>query len=101
MAQVKAAGGITRKVKWLGRSGAPDQFAAVHRRCFFVELKRPVGGRVKGDQAREAEVLRGHGATVFLGVNTKEWVDQILLNAKEMNDEQWRRYAAAGQPTGG
>lgn len=62
--RVTEAGGITRKVEWIGRRGAPD------RVCFFpggktawVELKT-LTGKLSRTQIHEIETLRKLGADV-------------------------------------
>lgn len=77
VARVKAAGGDTRKVKWLCRNGAPDRF------CFwpgghnaFVELKRP-GGKARTAQQREHDRLLAAGIDVRL-VDSHEAVDRFI-----------------------
>ena len=38
---IKAAGGEVRKLRWIGRRGAPDRFVMLKGVSCFVELKRP------------------------------------------------------------
>ena len=74
MTRVKSMGGEVRKVKWIGRRGAPDRLVMLppHRpdgilmasRCtVWVELKAP-GAKPKPHQAREHERMRAMGQRV-------------------------------------
>lgn len=66
---VKAKGGEVRKVKWIGRRGAPDRLVMIpHKPPFFgfnfyVELKRPKKGPTTA-QAKEHERMRNCGIDV-------------------------------------
>lgn len=61
--EVKKRGGVVRKLRWDGVSGAPDRVVlAPGPRIAFVELKRPDGtGRVSKLQARELRLLQRMG----------------------------------------
>lgn len=67
--RVTAMGGEVRKVKWIGRRGAPDRLVMLplSERCnpttFWVELKAP-GEKAKPHQAREHERMRVMGQIV-------------------------------------
>lgn len=74
--RVKALGGEVRKVKWLGRNGAPDRFAMLPGRSLWVELKA-TGEKAKPHQAREHERLRRTGQRVEV-VDSIERVDEVL-----------------------
>lgn len=54
---VKEAGGEIRKVRWIGRRGAPDELVLLERFACFVELKAP-GEEPDVHQAREHRKLR-------------------------------------------
>lgn len=58
--QVRKAGGETRKVKWIGRTGAPDRLVLLPNFACFVELKRP-GKKPTKRQATELWVLETAG----------------------------------------
>ena len=62
--KVKEAGGETRKLKWIGRRGAPDRVVFLNG-AHFVELKRP-GCDLRSEQLREVSRLRKHGAEVWV-----------------------------------
>lgn len=60
---VMALGGEVRKVKWIGRRGAPDRIVMLPGLSVWVELKAP-GEKVKPHQAREHERMRALGQNV-------------------------------------
>lgn len=89
--QVKALGGEVRKVKWIGRRGAPDRIVMLPcreiewygpdypvdpDRTIWIELKRP-GEKVKPHQAREHDRMRKMGQRVEV-VDSFERVDEAL-----------------------
>jgi hypothetical protein len=87
--RVKALGGEVRKVKWLGRAGAPDRlvmlpFVAVWKlsqeshpaRTIWVELKAP-GEKAKPHQAREHQRMRAMGQRVEV-IDSFEQIDEVL-----------------------
>ncbi len=90
--RAKELGGEVRKVKWIGRNGAPDrlvmlppkteecpQYGAVSRgdnRTIWVELKAP-GEKCKPHQQREHERMRRMGQRVEV-VDSIERVDEVL-----------------------
>ena len=74
--QVKAKGGEVRKVKWIGRNGAPDRIVMLPDRTVWVELKAP-GEKAKPHQVREHERMRKMGQRVEV-VDSFERVDEVL-----------------------
>jgi hypothetical protein len=74
--RVKALGGEVRKVKWLGRHGAPDRLVMLPDRTVWVELKAP-GEKAKPHQQREHERMRAMGQRVEV-VDSFEGVDEVL-----------------------
>lgn len=100
--QVKAKGGEVRKVRWIGRHGAPDRLVMlpdrplplgrdrgpIHarldkleaefqgRRTIWVELKAP-GEKCRPHQIREHERMRRMGQRVEV-VDSFERVDEVL-----------------------
>jgi hypothetical protein len=88
LAQVKALGGETRKVKWLDRDGAPDRLVmlpeiasrgpagTIPAERFLVELKAP-GKKPTATQLREHERLRKFGWRVEV-VDSFERVNEVL-----------------------
>lgn len=92
VARVKALGGEVRKVKWIGRDGAPDRVVMLPsllctRRgwstTLWVELKRP-GGKAtfpkdahERKQHREHERMRRRGQRVEV-IDAIEGVEALL-----------------------
>jgi hypothetical protein len=84
--RAKELGGEVRKVKWIGRSGAPDRLAMLpgycHMTCghlpqtIWVELKAP-GKKPKPHQIREHERMRKMGQRVVV-IDSYEGVDEVL-----------------------
>ncbi len=76
--RAKALGGVVRKVKWLGRTGAPDRLVLLpgNSRALWVELKRP-GGKADMHQLREHEVMRALGQSVTV-LDSIEAIDEWL-----------------------
>lgn len=74
--QVAAHGGEVRKVKWLGRDGAPDRLALFPYCLIWVELKRP-GKKAEPHQEREHERLRAYGQQVYV-IDSREAVDNLM-----------------------
>lgn len=74
--RVKAMGGEVRKVKWVGRSHAPDRRVMLPGRCLWVELKAP-GAKCRPGQVREHERMRSQGEYVEV-VDSLERVDEVL-----------------------
>jgi hypothetical protein len=96
VARAKALGGEVRKVKWLGRVGAPDRLvmlpprqADAHEgrpgagRTIWVELKRPgklatfPKGAHEEAQDREHDRMRKMGQYVAV-IDSKAGVDEVL-----------------------
>ena len=74
--QVKALGGECRKLKWIGRNGAPDRIVMLPDRTVWVELKAP-GEKCRPHQIREHERMRRMGQRVEV-VDSFEGVDEVL-----------------------
>lgn len=92
--RVRELGGEVRKVKWVGRRGAPDRVVMLPQRIrinvwpwpdstMWVELKNPEtiktfpSGPHERAQAREHERMRKAGQRVEV-VGTIEGVDEVL-----------------------
>lgn len=90
--RVKELGGEVRKVKWVGRKGAPDRIVMLPERnnpldgsgcgrisaeCFWVELKAP-GEKPEPHQLREHKRLRKMGQRVFV-VDSIEGVERLFF----------------------
>ena len=74
--RVKAMGGEVRKVKWIGRHGAPDRLAMLPGLTLWVELKAP-GEKAKPHQVREHERMRKMGQHVVV-LGAIEQVDELF-----------------------
>lgn len=83
--RVKAIGGEVRKVKWVGRSGAPDRFVMLrtglrvgeyYTASVWVELKAP-GEKAKPHQLREHKRMHAMGQLVEV-IDSFEGVDRLL-----------------------
>ena len=78
VARIKALGGECRKVKWIGRNGAPDQLvmipALVGSITIWVELKAP-GQKPRPNQVREHERMQNLGQTVLV-IDSIELIDK-------------------------
>lgn len=85
--RVKALGGEVRKVKWIGRRGAPDRLVMLppgiaicpgpeYGRTMWVELKAP-GEKAKPHQLREHARMKAMGQRVEI-VDSFERVDEVL-----------------------
>ena len=74
---VKRAGGRTRKVKWIGRRGAPDRRVMLPGLCVWVELKAP-GEKLEPHQEREHARMIECGERVIT-IDSFAGVDALLL----------------------
>lgn len=77
IACAKDRGGEVRKVKWIGRSNAPDLRVMLYGGC-WVEAKRP-GKLPTAAQEREHDRMRYHGEKVTVVCST-QGVDQMLVD---------------------
>ena len=75
--RMRLAGGRTRKVKWIGRRGAPDRRAMHSRGRAWVEVK-PDGEPLEPHQKREHKRLRAMGETVVT-VTGRSGVDRFMV----------------------
>lgn len=78
--RVKTLGGEIRKVKWIGRRGAPDRVAMLPDVCcpLWVELKA-TGESCHPHQIREHERMKLMGQHVFV-IDSLEGVDDLLFS---------------------
>ena len=80
--KVKEMGGEVRKVKWIGRNGAPDRLVMLPPRdceengTIWVELKA-LGKVPEPHQLREHKRMRAMGQTVAV-IDSLEGVDALL-----------------------
>ncbi len=68
--RVKEAGGEIRKVKWIGRRGAPDRRVMLDG-GHWVELKTP-GGKLRPEQIREHQRMYKNGDSVWVLTQIEE-----------------------------
>lgn len=94
--QVEAVGGERRKMEWIGRAHAPDQFLSLPTTgAILAELKRP-GAAPRPGQAREHERLRRAGTRVVI-LSTIDQVDQFMERCKGMSDDDLIDRLQAGE----
>lgn len=74
--RVKKLGGEVRKVRWIGRNGAPDRLVMLPDHTVWIELKAP-GEKCRPHQIREHERMRRMGQRVAV-VDSHEGVDEVL-----------------------
>lgn len=74
--RVKELGGEVRKLKWIGRVGAPDRFVGVFGKNFIIELKA-TGKKPRANQWREISFLRSCSVIVWVADSTQA-IDDIL-----------------------
>lgn len=85
--RVKGSGGFVRKLRWIGRRGAPDDFiwwpvsGNYPLVSAFVEVKAP-GDRYSKLQERECAKLRTSGFRVFTVASTAD-IDQVVEQMME------------------
>lgn len=77
--KVKERGGEVRKVKWIGRTGAPDRLVMINGLTIWVELKA-TGQKAKAHQLREHDRMRAMGQFVVV-INSIDGVDALLASA--------------------
>lgn len=65
-ALAERAGWLVRKVKWIGRRGAPDRMFVRRGRIVLIEFKRPKKGQLHALQDREIARLRRAGAECYV-----------------------------------
>ena len=74
--RVKAMGGEVRKVRWIGRRGAPDRLVMMPTATIWVELKAP-GKAPEAHQLREHERMRSLGQRVEI-IDSLQSVEALL-----------------------
>ena len=87
--RIKELGGETRRVRWIGRRGAPDDYVMLPAYCYtdragvrrcrngfvgWVECKAPKKGP-RPEQAREHNRMKALGVIVLV-INSLEQIDQ-------------------------
>lgn len=74
--RVERVGGQIRKVKWVGRNGAPDRRIMLPWRCCWVEFKAP-GEKPEAHQVREHKRMRDMGEDVTV-IDSYDGVDELF-----------------------
>lgn len=74
--RVKARGGEVRKLRWIGRRGAPDRLVLMPKRTLWIELKAP-GERPTAGQLREHARMRRMGQQVEV-IDSLEGVEVLI-----------------------
>lgn len=82
--QVEAHGGLVRKLKWIGRRGAPDRFIVLGGKVILVEVKRPTEAPDL-HQAREMKRLVDVGCECYW---VKELAEVDVLIRKMTGDKK-------------
>jgi len=74
--KVVEAGGVTRKLKWIGRNDAPDRFIVMQGVTVLAEVKAP-GLLPRASQKSEIKKLRNAGANVVV-IDCYKAVDDLV-----------------------
>jgi len=81
--RVRVLGGEVRKVKWIGRNGAPDRLVMLPHRTVWIELKAEGLAAFfphtphERQQHREHERMRAMGQRVVV-VDSYQGIDEVL-----------------------
>jgi hypothetical protein len=78
--RVRAAGGIAEKTRVIGRRGFFDRVVVLPGKVVFVELKRPVGGRLSPHQIQRIAQYKALGADVRV-IRRSEDIDRLLSDS--------------------
>lgn len=78
VAQVIAAGGEVRKVRWVGRNGAPDRCVMLPDGWLCWVETKATGALCRPHQLREHARMRRMGQRVLV-VDTLDGVDELLI----------------------
>ena len=68
----KKIGYFSAKVKFEGHKGASDRIFIGWGDVFFIEFKRPKGGKISGTQKVFRNVMASHGINVFFAKTAEE-----------------------------
>ena len=77
--KLQKIGVSTRKVKWIGRDGAPDRLILANG-GIWVELKAP-GKKPRANQKIELEALTKAGMTAYC-IDSLEQIDTLITKLK-------------------
>lgn len=78
-------GWLVRKLVVRGRRGSPDQWFFKDGRLVIIEFKRPVSGRMSGNQERERKRLAKAGWTVHV-VDDRDTACMLLEGTPYVKD---------------
>lgn len=78
--QLSKIGISTRKVKWIGRDGAPDRLILANG-GIWVELKAP-GKTPRANQKIELEALAKAGMTAYC-IDSIQQIDELIERVKK------------------
>lgn len=78
----KDLGYYSAKVKFEGKKGASDRIFIGWGDVFFIEFKRPKGGKVSGNQKVFANTMAAHGVDVFFAKTVEEAKEVIDARAR-------------------
>lgn len=79
ISKLQKIGVSTRKVKWIGRDGAPDRLILANG-GIWVELKAP-GEKPRTNQKIELEALTKAGMTAYC-IDSIEQIDTLITKLK-------------------
>lgn len=79
ISKLQKIGVSTRKVKWIGRDGAPDRLILANG-GIWVELKAP-GEKPRANQKLELEALTKAGMTAYC-IDSLEQIDTLINTLK-------------------
>lgn len=79
ISKLQKIGVSTRKVKWVGRDGAPDRLILANG-GIWVELKAP-GEKPRANQKIELEALTKAGMTVYC-IDSIQQIDELIERVK-------------------
>lgn len=74
--RVEKKGGEVRKVRWVGRRGAPDRLVMLPGFCLYVEVKAP-GEVLQDHQEREIKTMRRYGIRVEV-IDSHDKIDDLI-----------------------
>lgn len=87
--RVRRLGGLCFKFVSPGRAGVPDRIVLYKGSSYFVELKRPKGGKLSEIQTARHKEFSAHGFQVWVLKNRKE-VDEFVayIQASRISEER-------------
>lgn len=77
VALIEGLGGECLKLEVKGRRGWPDRLCLTQGKMFFVECKRPEGGRLSALQAVRIRRLEELGAPIYV-IKNRQQIDELI-----------------------